>query len=304
MNAMDCVLSLIIISSTTELGLGLTKYWTVGSFMTVVELCVSQLLLDNPDLVWVHPLCLFQDHVMDQQSHLHPDDGDAFVLLDRLLLRLHEAVAMVMSRIRQRVIQSFVVLSFVTLLLFLAAFLYGSFYYAYMPKAAFSTPVHYHYRCVCDIFIRNKQSAIIARLVTHILSTGQIVNLLPRFPALTQWPTSPCSETENMCVYVWVRVQRFNCIHSKKNEQCHVFVLHFEVLTFGQAYWISLQIEMPESPTNEHLGMFMIKTTCFSQNQVQTASSVRSVRFSTCSPPWWPHAHIIKWSFVATSCKY
>ncbi|AWP11959.1 putative seipin [Scophthalmus maximus] len=48
------------------------------------------------------------------------------------------------------------------------------------------------------------------------------------------------------------------------------------VLTFGQAYQISLQLDMPESPTNQELGMFMIKTTCFSQEGGQVASSARS----------------------------
>ncbi|KAM7389867.1 hypothetical protein PAMP_023816 [Pampus punctatissimus] len=50
------------------------------------------------------------------------------------------------------------------------------------------------------------------------------------------------------------------------------------VLTFGQAYQISLQLEMPDSPANQDLGMFMIKTTCFSRDGGQVASSARSAR--------------------------
>lgn len=89
---------------------------------------------------------------MDPQDHLRSGgDGDALVI-DQVLLRLHDAVSMAMSRIRQRVMQSFIVLSVVSLLLWLAAFLYGSFYYSYMPRAAFSTPVHYHYRYVHETY--------------------------------------------------------------------------------------------------------------------------------------------------------
>lgn len=49
------------------------------------------------------------------------------------------------------------------------------------------------------------------------------------------------------------------------------------MLTLGQAYQISLQLEMPDSPANQELGMFMIKLTCFSQDGGKVASSARSV---------------------------
>ncbi|XP_008418669.1 seipin isoform X2 [Poecilia reticulata] len=47
-------------------------------------------------------------------------------------------------------------------------------------------------------------------------------------------------------------------------------------LTFGQVYRMYLQLEMPDSPTNHEVGMFMIKTTCFSQDGGQVASSART----------------------------
>ncbi|XP_028271925.1 seipin-like isoform X2 [Parambassis ranga] len=50
------------------------------------------------------------------------------------------------------------------------------------------------------------------------------------------------------------------------------------VLTFGQAYRISLRLEMPDSPTNQELGMFLIKTTCFAQDGGQVASSAHTAR--------------------------
>ncbi|CAN9515065.1 unnamed protein product [Ophioblennius macclurei] len=137
-----------------------------------------------------------------------------------MLQRVQDVVAMTMLRARRRAVQGFVVFSIVVLLLFLATFLYGSFYYTYMPKASFSAPVHYYYRTDC----------------------GPAASFLCSYP-----------------------VANVSLLSNKK-----------PVLTFGQAYQISLQLEMPDSPTNHDLGMFMIKTTCFSQDGGQLASSARS----------------------------
>ncbi|KAF7667596.1 hypothetical protein LDENG_00053540 [Lucifuga dentata] len=49
--------------------------------------------------------------------------------------------------------------------------------------------------------------------------------------------------------------------------------MHIQVLTLSQAYWISLELEMPESPTNQDLGLFMIRMTCFSKNGARASSS-------------------------------
>ncbi|XP_059202477.1 seipin-like [Centropristis striata] len=160
---------------------------------------------------------------MDQESHLRPgDDEEPIALIFRAFLGLQTAVIMMMSRIRQRVIQGFIVFSFIFLLLWISAFLYGSFYYSYMPKAAFSTPVHYFYRTDCE------------------------------------------SPTHFHCSYP---VANISLLKNKNH-----------VLTFGQAYRMSLQLDMPDSPTNQDLGMFMIKTTCFSRDGGSVASSARSAR--------------------------
>lgn len=87
---------------------------------------------------------------MEQDSQLpSKDDGEPSVSL----MRLQDAVVMAIVRARQRILQGLTVLSFVLLLLCVAAFLYGSFYYSYMPKATFSTPVHYYYRCDLTILL-------------------------------------------------------------------------------------------------------------------------------------------------------
>ncbi|XP_010781584.1 seipin isoform X2 [Notothenia coriiceps] len=157
---------------------------------------------------------------MGHKSDMRSGDGEPSARMFGALLGLQDAVVTWMSRARQRVIQGFTVFSIVFLLLWISAFLYGSFYYSYMPMAAFSTPVHYHYRTDCE---------------------------------------SPASF---LCSYPMANI---SLMRNKKH-----------VLTFGQAYQMSLQLDMPDSPTNQELGMFMIKTTCFSGKGGQVASSARS----------------------------
>lgn len=45
----------------------------------------------------------------------------------------------------------------------------------------------------------------------------------------------------------------------------------------GQAYRISLELEMPESPVNEQLGMFMVKMACYTKDGTVMTSVARSV---------------------------
>ncbi|KAM4586528.1 seipin-like [Fundulus diaphanus] len=160
---------------------------------------------------------------MDQESRLPSEEEELrepSVIIIQVLLRLQHAVVLGISRARRRLLQGFTVISIVLLLLFVAAFLYGTFYYSYMPKAAFSAPVYYYYRTDCE------------------------------------------SPSSFWCSYP---VANVSLMKNKKH-----------VLTFGQAYRVYLQLEMPDSPTNHEVGMFMIKTTCFSQDGGQVASSART----------------------------
>ncbi|CAJ1058731.1 seipin-like isoform X2 [Xyrichtys novacula] len=158
---------------------------------------------------------------MDGDSRLHSgeNEGRSF-FLGWVLGKLRNAVVMTLKRIRQRLLQVIIVAFVVFLLLWIAAFLYGSFYFSYMPQATFSTPVHFYYRTDCE---------------------------------------SPYS---------------FPCSHPVAN--ISLIRNNRHVLTFGQAYRMTLQLEMPDSPVNQDLGMFMIRTACFSRDGEQVASSARS----------------------------
>uniref|UniRef100_A0A8K9Y6Y9 Seipin n=1 Tax=Oncorhynchus mykiss TaxID=8022 RepID=A0A8K9Y6Y9_ONCMY len=137
------------------------------------------------------------------------------------LLWLQDTVTTVTLQARQRVLQGALLLCALGLLLWTAIFLYGSFYYSYMPLATYSTPVHYYYRTDCD----------------------SSASLLCSFP------------TANVSL-----------LRNGKNQ----------VMTYGQPYRISLELEMPESPANQELGMFMVKMFCYSGQGQTVTSSARS----------------------------
>lgn len=63
-----------------------------------------------------------------------------------LLLQIHKVVTELALRIKEKVMQTAEVLCMLQLLIFVAIFLYVSFYYTFMPSASFITPVYFYYR--------------------------------------------------------------------------------------------------------------------------------------------------------------
>uniref|UniRef100_A0A674HMH5 Seipin n=1 Tax=Taeniopygia guttata TaxID=59729 RepID=A0A674HMH5_TAEGU len=112
-------------------------------------------------------------------------------------------------------------LSLALLLLWAALFLYGSFYWAYLPAAALLRPLHLAFRSDCD-------------------SPG---------PELCSFPSANVSLLGE---------------HREK------------VLLYGQVYRISLELELPESPVNRELGMFMVTLTCYGHGGRTLATASRS----------------------------
>lgn len=131
---------------------------------------------------------------------------------------LHDVAAVTLLKARRTLFQAAILFCVLVLLLWVSIFLYGSFYYSYMPTVSFSTPVHFFYTSDCD-------------------ASGS---------ALCSFPTANIS--------------------FMKNERDQVMV-------YGQPYRISLEIEMPESPVNEQLGMFMVKMSFYTKGG-KTVSSV------------------------------
>lgn len=117
--------------------------------------------------------------------------------------------------------------------------------------------------------------------------------------------------TQKLNIKLWHKwISNHTRVYGLKKHQTLSFALHWitsfihvQVLTFGQSYQITLQLEMPESPVNQELGMFMIRTTCFSQSG-QVSSSARSVSLPSCSvkkqqlhhqflPSMTPYVHVV-----------
>lgn len=134
---------------------------------------------------------------------------------------LHDVAAVTLLKARRTLFQAAILLCVLVLLLWVSIFLYGSFYYSYMPTVSFSTPVHFYYTSDCD----SSESA------------------------LCSFPTANIS--------------------FMKNERD-------QVMAYGQPYRISIELEMPESPVNEQLGMFMVKMSSYTKSGVTVSSVGRS----------------------------
>lgn len=63
-----------------------------------------------------------------------------------LLIWLQDVAAVTLLRARRTLLRVAILSCVLVLLLWISIFLYGSFYYSYMPSVSFSTPVHYYYR--------------------------------------------------------------------------------------------------------------------------------------------------------------
>ncbi|KAM4572699.1 seipin-like [Odontesthes bonariensis] len=131
---------------------------------------------------------------------------------------LQHVTSVTFHKARRTLFQAAILFCTLILLLWVSIFLYGSFYYSYMPSVSFSTPVHFYYASDCD----GPESV------------------------LCSFPTANISFMKN------------------EREQ---------VMANGQPYRVSLELEMPESPVNEQLGMFMVKMSCYIRGG-QTVSTV------------------------------
>ncbi|XP_071963210.1 seipin-like [Antedon mediterranea] len=112
--------------------------------------------------------------------------------------------------LRDTVVKITFVVSILALLFWISTFLYGSFYYAYMPTAIHSRPVYLTFS-PCEVYSGSKECHFPYANLTFV----------------TQSKT--------------------------------------QFLMRGQSYNIFLQMDVPQSPTNENLGMFMINLELFAK---------------------------------------
>lgn len=126
------------------------------------------------------------------------------------------------GRARKLLLQFGVFFCTILLLIWMSIFLYGSFYYSYMPTVSHLTPVHFHYRTDCD----------------------------PSSAYLCSFPVANVS---------LVRAGRDR------------------VLMYGQPYRVILELDLPESPVNQELGMFLVTISCYTRGGRIISTSSRSV---------------------------
>lgn len=97
---------------------------------------------------------------------------------------LHDVAAVTLLKAQRTLFQAAVLLCVLVLLLWVSIFLYGSFYYSYMPTVSFSTPVHFYYTADCDSseatlcsfptanisFMKNERSQVMAHSQPYRIS--------------------------------------------------------------------------------------------------------------------------------------
>uniref|UniRef100_A0A8C2KPC6 Seipin n=1 Tax=Cyprinus carpio TaxID=7962 RepID=A0A8C2KPC6_CYPCA len=126
------------------------------------------------------------------------------------VLPILETTSALLVRIRQKLLEMALLICVILLVFWLASFLYGSFYYSFMPTANFITPVYFYSRTDCP------------------------------------------SPHHSVCSFP---VANVSLLKNGKHQ----------VMTYGQPYQITLELEMPESPANQELGMFLVKMTPYSK---------------------------------------
>ncbi|CAK6449631.1 unnamed protein product [Pipistrellus nathusii] len=126
------------------------------------------------------------------------------------------------GRARKLLLQFGVFFCTILLLIWMSIFLYGSFYYSYMPAVSHLTPVHFHYRTDCD------------------------------------------SSTAYLCSFP---VANVSLVKGGRDR----------VLMYGQPYRVVLELEVPESPVNQDLGMFLVTISCYTRGGRVISTSSRSV---------------------------
>ncbi|KAA0709849.1 Seipin Bernardinelli-Seip congenital lipodystrophy type 2 protein -like protein [Triplophysa tibetana] len=145
-----------------------------------------------------------------------------------LVVQIMEVMPVVLARIRRKLLEMAILICVVLLVFWVALFLYGSFYYSFMPTANFITPVNFAYR-------------------------------------------ADCSPHHAMCSFP---VSNVSLLKNGKHE----------VMTYSQPYQITLELEMPESPANQQLGMFLVKMSLYSKTgqiiDVSTRSAMLHYRSS------------------------
>ncbi|XP_063058876.1 seipin-like isoform X1 [Engraulis encrasicolus] len=171
-----------------------------------------------------------------------------------VLMWLQDVAAVTLLKARRTLLQVAIAVCILLLLLWVSIFLYGSFYYAYMPLVSYATPVHLYYS---DTLLQDLVNALSSAHMDSMPMNWRVVC------AICSCRTDCVSSEGELCSF-----PRANISLLKNGKD--------QVMVPGQPYRVSLDLEMPESPVNEQLGMFMVKMSCYSREGHTTTSVARS----------------------------
>ncbi|XP_042625848.1 seipin-like isoform X2 [Cyprinus carpio] len=169
-----------------------------------------------------------REHEVPTMEEFDSEDSgvqDVGPQINGLVGQILETTSALLVRIRQKLLEMALLICVILLVFWVASFLYGSFYYSFMPTDNFITPV-YFYRTDCP------------------------------------------SPHHSVCSFP---VANVSLLKNGKHQ----------VMTYGQPYQITLELEMPESPANQELGMFLVKMTPYSKAGQIVDVSARSVSTQT-----------------------
>ncbi|XP_042625847.1 seipin-like isoform X1 [Cyprinus carpio] len=170
-----------------------------------------------------------REHEVPTMEEFDSEDSgvqDVGPQINGLVGQILETTSALLVRIRQKLLEMALLICVILLVFWVASFLYGSFYYSFMPTDNFITPVYFYSRTDCP------------------------------------------SPHHSVCSFP---VANVSLLKNGKHQ----------VMTYGQPYQITLELEMPESPANQELGMFLVKMTPYSKAGQIVDVSARSVSTQT-----------------------
>ncbi|MBN3302409.1 BSCL2 protein, partial [Amia calva] len=235
-------------------------------------------------------------------------------VLGPVLVWVQEVAGVWVLRARRTVLQAAVLVCVLVLLLWVAIFLYGSFYYSYMPTVSYSTPVHYSYRTDCDpqdsalcsfpfanvSLMKNGRERVLmygqpyrvalalelpespenkalgmflVRLSCYTLG-GQVTSTVSRSAMLRYH--SGLLETLSTLTLSPLLLSGISEQKQLLEVELHSDYREDSVLMYGQPYRVALALELPESPENKALGMFLVRLSCYTLGGQVTSTVSRS----------------------------
>ncbi|KAJ8891797.1 hypothetical protein PR048_004351 [Dryococelus australis] len=187
----------------------------------------------------------------------HPASHPKVPFIRRRIQQYKRTTSSGVQNLRELLFNSGIVALIASVIVWLAVFLYVAFYYTYMPTMSHIRPVHLQFKIhwtgqhprerkrrretwcdKCGHMYSSKNGYKNTAFVTRVGGGG----FTPR-PVVGLVGRKSCEAVKGVCSYPSAHVEL-----TKKQQ----------LLMVGQSYKMILNLDMPESPANKDLGMFMV----------------------------------------------